>query len=333
MLANVTLGRSAVDDGTNRKRAWLIITVLGLAVAGATIAYMTMNVRGSWSFVFELRSRRVMAMTLVGGGIAYSTVLFQTVTGNRILTPSIMGFDSLYVLIQTVIAYFFGTSVFSNFGPRGMFLLDVSLMIVFAGILYKWLFGRKDSDIYVLVLVGIVFGAMFGSLTSLVSRLIDPNDFVTLQDRFFASFGSVDKDLLGIAAVLLVATSLYGWRLTRTLDVVALGQSHSKNLGVEYHRVVNKVLILVAIQVSVSTALVGPITFFGLLVANLSYQLLGTFKHRFTIPTAVLLGVLALVGGQLILEQIFRFNTTLSIIINFVGGIYFIGALIREAKH
>jgi iron complex transport system permease protein len=100
-------------------------------------------------------------------------------------------------------------------------------------------------------------------------------------------------------------------------------------LCLDHNRSVTIVLILVAILVSVSTALVGPVTFFGLLVANLAYLLAGTHKHRFVLPVAVFIAIICLVGGQLILERVFAFDTALSIIIEFLGGIVFLVLLIR----
>jgi iron complex transport system permease protein len=162
-----------------------------------------------------------------------------------------------------------------------------------------------------------------------MQRIIDPNEFVVLQDRLFANFNSVDGNLLAVSAAAVIAVSVIGWRLMHTYDVLALGRETAVNLGVDHNRVTSVVLMLVAILVSVSTALVGPVTFFGLLVANLAYQIAGTHKHRFILPVASLLAIICIVGGQLVLERIFAFDTALSIVIEFVGGIVFLALLIR----
>ena len=122
------------------------------------------------------------------------------------------------------------------------------------------------------------------------------------------------------------------WRRRRVLDVLTLGRDNATALGVEYRREVLAVLAIVSVLVSVSTALVGPITFFGLLVANLAYQLMGTHRHAVILPAAALLGVLTLVGGQVVLEHAFGLNTVLSVVIEFVGGIVFILLLVRGGR-
>lgn len=323
-------GRAAAEAALRRRR--LVLAVLAAAATAAAAAYLTVNVRGPWEFTLRLRSTQLAALALVGFAVAYSTVLFQNVTGNRILTPSVMGFDSLFVLIQTLIVFFLGASGLAGFDPRLKFALEVAAMVAFAVLLYRALFRRTSRDLFAMVLVGIVLGTMFSGLAVFASRLIDPNDYLTLQDALFASFGTVDRELLAVSALVVAAVALYGVRLLRQLDVVALGREHALSLGVDHQRIVNRALVAVALLVSVSTALVGPITFLGLLVANLARELTRTFVHRWTIPASALVAVIALVGGQLLLAHVFGFNTSLSVIINFVGGTYFIVLLIRESR-
>lgn len=302
------------------------------AVAVALIAiFMTIEVL-DWDFALPLRARKVAAMILVGYSIAYSSVLFQTVTNNRILTPSIIGFDSLYMLIQTVIVFAFGAMALSTLSPDVRFLINVGLMILFAGLLYKWLFNKEGRNLYFLVLVGVIFGVLFGSITTFLQMLIDPNEFTVLQDRMFASFNRVDESLLMISAVCVLVATGYSLRYTKNLDPISLGRDQAVNLGIDHAHVVNRFMVVIAILISVSTALVGPITFFGLLVANLSYQFMRTYRHAYLIPAAAVISVITLVGGQLLVERVFTFNTSLSVIVNFIGGIYFIYLLLREAK-
>jgi iron complex transport system permease protein len=256
-------------------------------------------------------------------------VLFQTVSHNRILTPSIMGFDALYVLIQTGLIFTLGSAGLAALDPRLLFGIEVAAMVAFSSLLYRWLFSGSSRSLHLLLLVGIVFGVLFRSLSGFMQRIIDPNEFVVLQDRLFANFNSVDGNLLAVSAAAIVAVTLIGWRFMHAYDVLALGRETAISLGIDHNRVTTIVLMLVAVLVSVSTALVGPVTFFGLLVANLAYQIAGTHKHRYILPVASLLAIICIVGGQLVLERIFAFDTALSIVIEFVGGIVFLALLIR----
>lgn len=308
-----------------------VLLILTAMAVGVIVLFMTLNAKGRWDFILPFRGMKVLSMVLVAYAIAVSTVLFQTVSHNRILTPSIMGFDALYILIQTSLIFTIGAANVTAFDPRLLFAGEVAVMVAFSSILYRWLFSGSGRSLHLLILVGIVFGVLFRSLSSFMQRIIDPNEFVLLQDRLFANFNSVDSNLLAVSTLVVLAVSVMGWRLMHVYDVLALGRETSVNLGIDHDRTVTIVLMLVAILVSVSTALVGPVTFFGLIVANLAYQIAGTYKHRFILPVAVLLAVICLVGGQLILERIFAFDTALSIVIEFLGGIVFLALLIRGA--
>ncbi|WP_244468815.1 iron chelate uptake ABC transporter family permease subunit [Devosia limi] len=292
---------------------------------------MTLGARGSWSFVLPFRGRKLLSLIVVAYAVAMSTILFQTVTNNRILTPSIMGFDALYILIKTGLVFFLGIGALTTLDTQAQFVVEVLVMVAFSGLLFRWLFLGQERSLHLLVLVGIVFGILFRSVSQLMQRMLDPNAFNVLQDSFFASFSTTDSSLLVISLVIIGAVSVVMVRLMHTYDVLSLGRAQAINLGVNYQRTVVTILVLVSVLVAVSTALVGPITFFGLLVASLAHGLVGSSRHKYILPAAALLAIICLVGGQTVLERVFEFDTALSIIIEFLGGIVFIFLILRRA--
>ena len=305
---------------------------LGLILLGAIALiaiYMTIESRGNWDFVLPFRGRKVAAIIVVAVAIAVSTVTFQTITGNRILTPSIMGFDALYMLIQTVAVFSVGGTRLLQTDPHLRFLIDVLVMMLFSGILYWWLFVKANRTLHLLVLIGIIIGVLFRSFTGLLQRMIDPTDFAVLQDTGFASFNAVDPTLVGLSGIIVgLVACVVIWR-NRILDAMMLGREPAISIGVDYQREVMIVLAMTSVLVSISTALVGPITFFGLLVAHMAYQTIGSAAHRFTVPAACLYSILFLLGGQLLLERVFSFNSSLSVMIEFAGGLLFIFLLLK----
>lgn len=312
------------------RRPAFVLVALSLVALISIALFMTWGAKGSWEFVLGFRGRKLWGMALCAYAIAVSTVLFQTVTGNRILTPAIMGFDALFALIQTALVFFLGGFAYLTLPPELRFLVNAAAMIVCATLLFRWLFSRESRSLHLLVLVGIVFGVLFRSLSGLMQRMINPNDFVVLQDAMFASFNAIEPTLLVIATVALAAVSLLVLPLLGKLDVLLLGREPAVGLGVDHVRTVSLVLVIVAVMVSVSTALVGPVLFFGLLVAHLAYMLVPTYRHAIVLPAAVLIALIGLVGGQTILERGFGYDTALSIIIEFVGGIVFLFLIIRK---
>jgi iron complex transport system permease protein len=309
---------------------WVLIILSVLALA-SIVLFMTLGAKGSWSFILPFRGKKLLGLILVAYSVAVSTVLFQTVTNNRILTPSIMGFDALYVLIKTSIVFFLGVGALTSISGEWQFIFSLVAMVTFSGFLFRWLFLGEERSLHLLVLVGIIFGTLFRSFSNLMQRMMDPGAFNVLQDTLFASFSTTDPSLLGISSVIVGVVSVVGYRLMHVYDVLNLGRAHAINLGVDYKRTVAIILVLVSVLVSVSTALVGPVTFFGLLVVTLAHSLIGNSLHRFVLPASILLGIIALVGGQTLLERVFAFDTALSIIIEFLGGVVFIALVLRRS--
>lgn len=314
-----------------RKNKWKFIILGALAIISIAL-FLFYNIQGPFSYAFPKRVFRVAAMVICGVAIAYSTVIFQTVTHNRILTPGVMGIDSMYEVVQTLIYFFLGSASIFVVNHYLNFTAAIIAMIVFALLLYRFLFRADKYPIYLLLLIGMILGTLLGSLVGFLQVMIDPVEFLSLQNRLFASFMNVNSDLVIVAALILLAGFIYGAKLMPQLDVMSLGRENAMNLGVNYDKVVLKVLILVAILISTSTALVGPVMFLGLIVANLSYQYFKSYKHSVLIAGASLISIIALVGGQFLVLHVFNLNTTISILINFIGGIYFIYLILKESR-
>ncbi len=308
------------------------LIILAAVALGCVALFMLTHLSGNLDYIVPRRAAKLAAIVMTGATIAFSTVVFQTITNNRILTPSIIGLDALYLFINATIVFLFGSQAFVFMDDHVRFLLSAGLMVLFSVLLYRLLFRREGKNIFFVLLVGVIMGTLFRSATSFMQMLIDPNEFLVIQDRMFAGFNNINTDLLWVSMVTVAVVLLYFLRFARFLDVLALGRDHAVNLGVDYDYVVSRLFIIVAALVSVATALVGPITFLGLIVANVAYHLLSTYRHRPVIAAAALIAVVMLVGGQWAVERLFTFSTTISVIINFFGGIYFIYLLLRESK-
>ena len=286
----------------------------------------------NYRFNLSLRIPKVLGILIAGGTISVASILFQTITNNRIITPSIIGLDSLYTLVQTIVVFVFGSTSIFMVNKTVNFLASGTLMVLLAMILFKVVLKSSKNNIFFLLLVGTVVGTLFRSMSSFMQVLIDPNEFDALQAKIIASFSLVNTEIIIVSIIILVIVGLFLYKDFSKLDVMSLGREQAINLGVDYDRFSKKILIIVAILVSLSTALVGPITFLGIIVVNLTYEITKTYRHSVLLIVGTLISIIALVGGQFLVERVFTFNTTISIIINFIGGVYFINLLLRESK-
>ncbi len=306
--------------------------ILGILVLVISLLFLFQGLNAN-NFDYNISKRipKLLAMIITGGAIAFSSLIFQTLTNNRILTPSILGLDSLYGLSQTFVVFIFGAGSIFMINAKLNFIVSVSLMILNSLLLYKFVF-KKNNNIFFLLLVGTVLGILFKSLSTFMQVLIDPNEYQALQGKLFANFNNVNVDILIIAIIIILIVFAFVYDDIKKLDALLLGREQAINLGIDYDKFSKKILLIVAVLVSVSTALVGPVTFLGLLVVNLSYQFMNSYKHKYLIIASIFISILALVGGQFFVERVFNYSSTVSIIINFIGGVYFIYLLLRECR-
>lgn len=308
------------------------LCVLALLLGVCVVAYMLVGSRGNWAFVLSFRGNKLAALLLVALSVSTATVLFQTVTQNHILTPAVMGFDALYLLILSVSVLILGAQEFVRLPETGQFLLNTVLMMGAALLLFGTLLGRARNDLFRMILTGIIFAGLFRSITGFVQRIIDPNDYVVVQFSSFARFSRIELPLLAIAAALTCVALLAAWRMRHRLDVLALGPETAINLGVNSRKGMFQVLFVVSVLVSVSTALVGPLAFLGLLVVSVARQITPTETHGLLLPSAALVCAITLVGGQLVLEHLLNLNTPLIVVVDVIGGLVFLGLLLRRKR-
>ena len=198
--------------------------------------------------------------------------------------------------------------------------------------LYKLIFKRENSNIMFVLLVGMICGTFFKSLSSFMQMVIDPNEYLILQSKLFASFNNVNVDILLLSVVIILLIIPFVIDDIKFFDVMSLGKDQSINLGVDYDKIMRKSLVIISILIAVSTALVGPVTFLGLLVANVTREMMKTYKHSYLIAVSMLVSIFALVFGQLMIERILHLTTPVSVIIDMIGGIYFMYLLYKESR-
>lgn len=307
------------------------LIMLCIAAIACMVAFLTIGLKGNIAFVLELRAVRLAALIQVSVAIAISTVIFQTVTGNRILTPSIMGLDALYLFGQLLIVFLLGGVGYVSLDPWLKFGAETMLLMGLACILLLPMLKRR-LDMGLMLLAGVIFGVLFRSLQSLLARLIDPNEFAVAQSASFANFNAVRSDLLVFATLVTIAAVVFAWRARHVLDIVSLGSDAATGLGISWTSTVTGLLLLVSGLVAVSTALVGPVAFFGLLVVALAERIADTRRHALLLPAAALTAIIVLVGGQTIFQHGLGNSSALSVVIEFVGGILFLLLLILRSR-
>lgn len=320
---------SAVHKANKRK---LFLMLLLVAVAAA--AYLTVDVSFSnerlFRYAMKIRIPKLIVMLITAFAIGGASIVFQSIINNTIVTPCLLGMNSLYTLIHTAVVFVAGSGSFLVVNANVSFAVDLTLMGIAATVIYSYLFKKTKNNILYVLLIGTVLTSFFGSIQSTLIRVMDPNEYDSLLATLVASFSNVKSEIILFSLVLLGMIIFWLRRELALLDVLTLGRDQAINLGVDYDRAIRKLLLGVALCIAVATAMVGPISFLGLIIANLSRQLMRTYRHSQLILGSALFGMIVLVGGQMIVEQVFVYAVPVSVFITVGGGIYFLYLLLRR---
>ena len=305
------------------------LLVISLALA---VLYIVVGLNTEFlSFLLERRILKLIAILVVGYSISVSSVLFQTITNNRIITPSIIGFDSLYLMICSIVVLFFHQLLVPNvINIHIFFFITVGIMIVFSRALYRLLFIIKENTIYYVLLSGVVLSLLFRSIYTFFISIMDVAQYDALQRKLYASFDLIQYDLLFVSIILALLTTKYIVPMISDLDVYLIGKDNAKMLGVDIDKVQDDCIKIISVLVSIATVLVGPITFLGLFVVNIVYMIYSNInKHIHLILGSTFLSWIILILGSFLVERVFEFDTNLTVIINGIGGIFFIYLLLK----
>lgn len=312
------------------------LVMMALFAVVAAVAYMLVEVNFNnerlFFYALKLRTPKLIVMIITAFAIGGASLVFQSVINNTIVTPCLLGMNSLYTLIHTAVVFFAGsTSVLAN-NANASFAVDLVIMGITATVIYGWLFKKTNYNVLYVLLIGTVLTSFFSSIQSTLTRVMDPNEYDNLLSTLVASFSNVNSEIIVFSVVVLGVLIFVLRKDLALLDVITLGRQQAVNLGVDYDRTIRRLLLGVTICIAVATAMVGPISFLGLIIANLSRQLLQTFRHGQLILGSALFGTIVLVAGQLIVEHVFTYSIPVSVFITVGGGIYFLYLLLTRRR-
>lgn len=334
-LHNQERSARAFPSKKEERNYWVLLITLIALGALATYGLLVYNNPvpiDSPSFI-PVVSRRVVAIISMLIAVicqSLSTVAFQSITNNKVITPSLLGFEALYTTINTSTIFFFGASTFINLSGMGSFIFQVVVMILMCLILYGWLLSGKYGNLQLMLLVGVIIGTGLRSISSFMRRVLTPSEFDILQAKLFGSVNNADSEYFIVAIPIVIIAALLLLIFSKKLNVLSLGKNVSISLGIKHQHSTIYTLVLVSILMSISTALIGPLTFYGFLVATLSYQAAQTYDHRYVFPMSLAIGFLIITVAYFFMNHIFSALGYVSVIIEMFGGITFLIVILRK---
>ena len=321
---------SRKEKGFNRSQKIFLILI---ALAAASIGfYLFMNSYPEkpklFHYILSLRFPTLICMVIASIAIGAATLIFQSIVNNKIVTPALLGMNSIYSFLHTAAVFVFGTGSMLYLNANLAFAVDMVLMGVVATLVYWYLFKLTGHNVLYIMLIGTVLSSLFGSIQSAMIRVMDPNEYDALLTTLVADFNNVNGEIIMFAVISLLMIVIVLRKDLKLLDVITMGRDQAINLGVDYDHVIRRLLFGVVLCIAVATATIGPVSFLGLIVANLSRQILKTYKHLSLILGAGLMGMIALIGGQMVSQHVFHFTVPVSTFVTIAGGIYFLYLLL-----
>ena len=316
----------------NRTKLLIMLALVVLCAAGYMLIEVNFANPKLFQYAMKLRTPKLIVMLITAFAIGGASIVFQSVINNTIVTPCLLGMNSLYTLIHTAVVFFLGSGSLIATNANLSFAVDVVLMGISATLIYSWIFKKTRHNVLYVLLVGTVLTSFFGSIQSTLTRVMDPNEYDTVLTTLVASFNNINSEIIVFSLILLAVIVFALRRELALLDVLTLGKAQAINLGVDYDRCIRRLLLGVTLCIAVATAMVGPISFLGLIIANLSRQLLKTYRHSQLILGSALFGMIVLVGGQLIVEHVYTYSVPVSVFITVGGGLYFLYLLLSRKK-
>lgn len=314
-------------DNTRKKMYMLTFIVTGVCAAYLFINSYPEKPR-LFQYILSLRIPTLVVMLIAAFAIGSASLIFQSIINNRIVTPCLLGMNSMYTLVHTAVVFVVGSGSIFATNSKLSFAVDLIVMSVAATFVYSYMFKKTGNNVLYVLLIGTVLSSFFGSIQSTMIRVMDPNEYDTLLTTLVADFNNINVEVITFSLILLIALAMFLWKDLMLLDVITLGRDQAINLGVDYDRTVRRLLLGVVLCIAVATAMVGPISFLGLIIANLARQFLTTYKHSRLIVGSALMGMLAIIAGQLISQHVFSYAVPISTFITIGGGIYFLYLLL-----
>ena len=316
----------------NQKKQVILSVIVLLCAAGYMLYAVNFGNPKLFQYSMKLRSPKLIVMLITAFAIAGASLVFQTIINNVIVTPCLLGMNALYALIHTAVVFAAGSASLLATNSNLAFAVDLVLMIVVATTVYGYLFKKTRHNVLYILLIGTVLTSLFSSIQTTMTRIMDPNEYDSLLETLVASFENVNAEVI-VASLVVLALVIFVLRKDLALlDVISLGKAQAINLGVDYDRCIRRLLIGVTLCIAVATAMVGPISFLGLIMANLARQLLKTYRHSQLILGSTLFGMAILIGGELIVERIYHYAVPISVFIGVFGGLYFLYLLLTNKR-
>ncbi|MDR2108827.1 MAG: iron ABC transporter permease [Coriobacteriales bacterium] len=318
-VASLAVGRYQLDIPLLLQTLQALPRLVGQLLDGQTPALDNAEL-----VVFKMRLPRVLGAILIGGSLGLAGAAFQGMFRNPMVSPDLLGASAgagfaaaCAMLVSAPVIVITGSAFLG--GCAAVFLTYAISLAV----------GRGTPGITVLVLSGVVIGALFQACVSITKYVADP--YSQLPGITFFLMGGLSsitwRDILTLLVPLAVGAFvlfLLRWRI----NLLALKDEEAQSLGMDTNRVRLVVILCATLITAVSVAVGGMIGWVGLVIPHFMRMLVGP-DHRRLLPASLFGGALYLVVMDDLARALFAMEIPIGILTALVGAPVFLLLLLR----
>jgi iron complex transport system permease protein len=276
------------------------------------------------SVLFDVRLPRLLAGILVGAGLSISGASFQGLFRNPLVSPHILGVSAGAGLGAALAILYFGNIIAIQFFSFVFGLAAVSMTYGLSRV-------YRTTPVLMLVLSGIIVGALFSASTSLLKYIADPvNNMPSIVFWLLGSLNNASNKDMAIVGPIIVSgitiLILIRWRI----NLLAMGEEDARALGVDTGRIRATVIICATMISAAAVSIAGIIGWIGLVIPHKGRLLVGP-DNKYLLPVAVLVGASYLVAVDTIARTAIESEIPIGILTAMVGAPIF-AYLLRKTR-
>lgn len=248
------------------------------------------------NIIFKSRVPQALVAIVAGAGLSVSGLMMQTVFRNPLAGPSVLGIcsgASLGVAFVVLLSGSIGGIALSRLGFAGDLAMTIGAIagaLTVMGLIV--VVSQKVKGNVTLLIIGVMIGYVANAIIGVLKFFSVEEDIRAFVVWGLGSFARVSGDQMILFVISMVIILPFALLLTKTLNLLLLGDSYARNLGLDIKRARFLVISYSGVLVAVVTAYCGPISFLGLAVPHLCRSIFRTTDHRILIPACILIGAL-----------------------------------------
>jgi iron complex transport system permease protein len=289
--------------------AVLVLVALNICIGSVEIALsdvirtLTGNAESENNIriIWDIRLPRTVAVLILGGALSLSGYLLQTFFHNPIAGPFVLGISSgAKMVVAIVMVFLMGKSI--KVTSADMIIAAFIGALISMG--FVLVLSNRVQGMSMLVVSGVMIGYICSAITELIVTFAEDADIVNLHNWSRGSFSGMTWDNVKIMAVLVAATFVVVFMMSKPLSAYQLGEVYARNMGVNIKLLRILLVILSSILSACVVAFAGPISFVGIATPHLVKKLMGTAKPIYMIPACFLGGSVFCLVSDLIARTV-----------------------------